>query len=177
MTGIRSAHHVLGIKHLLSQLRNSQSTVLLRTSGSEGSETSHEEVKTGEGNHVDCELTEIGVELTGEAQASSDTAHGSSYQVVEITIGRGSQLEGTEADVIQGLVVKYHDLIGVLDQLVDRESSVVWLYDGVRDFGGGEDGEGLHNTVGVLLTDLRDQEGSHTRTSTTTKRVAELEAL
>jgi len=174
---VRGAHHILGIKHLLSKLRDSQSAVLLRTTRSQRSEASHEEVQTREGDHIDCKLSEIGVKLTREAQASSDTTHSSSNQVVQVTIGWGGELEGTETDIVQSLVVQDHDLISVLDQLVDGESSIVWLYDGVRDFGGGEDREGLHDTVGVLLTDLGDQEGSHTGTSTTTKGMAELEAL
>jgi hypothetical protein len=88
-------------------------------------------VKTREGDHVDSELSEIGVKLTREAQAGSHTTHGSSYQVVQVTIGRGGELEGTEADIVQSLVVKDHNLISVLDQLVDRESSIVWLNDSV----------------------------------------------
>ena len=33
------------------------------------------------------------------------------------TVGRGGQLQGAEADVVQGLVVDDHDLVGVLDEL------------------------------------------------------------
>ena len=50
MPWVRSSHHVLGIEHLLSELRNSDSPILLAAASSEGSETGHEEVKTGEGN-------------------------------------------------------------------------------------------------------------------------------
>ena len=45
------------------------------------------------------------------------------------------------------------------------------------DLGGGNDGEGTHHSVGVLLPDLRDQECTHTSTGTTTKRVGDLETL
>ena len=68
-------------------------------------------------------------------------------------------------------------LIGVLDQLMDGEGGIVGLNDGVGDLGGGDNGEGAHHTVRELLTDLGDQEGSHTRTSTTTQRVGDLETL
>jgi len=40
--------------------------------------------------------------------------------MVEITISWGGELEGSEADIIKGLVVNNHALIGVLDQLMDR---------------------------------------------------------
>lgn len=65
----------------------------------------------------------------------------------------------------------------MLNQLVNRKSSVVRLNDSVGDLRRGNNGEGSHHTVGELLTDLRDQEGTHTGTGTTTERVGDLEAL
>ena len=75
------------------------------------------------------------------------------------------------------LVIDTEGLIGVLNELVDGESSVVGLNNGVRDLGGGDNGEGSHHAVGELLTDLGDQEGTHTGTGTTTQRVSDLETL
>jgi hypothetical protein len=43
--------------------------------------------------------------------------------------------------------------------------------------GGGDDGESAHHAVRELLTDLGDQEGTHTGTGTTTERVGDLETL
>ena len=74
--------------------------------------------------------------------------------MVEITIGRSCQLKSTEANVIKSLVVNTESLVSILDQLMNGQSSIVGFYDGVRDFGGGDDGEGVHDTVGVLLADL-----------------------
>merc|ERR1712057_59999 len=131
----------------------------------------------GEGDEVDAELAEVRVELTGETEAASDTGHASGAQMVEVTIGGGGELEGTEADVVQGLVVKAHALVGVLNKLVHGEGGVVRLDNSVGHLGGWHDGEGEHHTVGVLLADLGDQESSHTGTGTATEGVAELEAL
>ena len=75
------------------------------------------------------------------------------------------------------LVVNAEGLIGVLNQLVDREGSVVWFNDCVVNFGGWDDGEGGHHSVGKFFSDLRDQQGTHTSTGTTTKGVGDLEAL
>ena len=47
--------------------------------------------------------------------------------MVEVTVGWGRQLEGTEADVVQSLVVDTVRLIGVFDELVNWECGVVWL--------------------------------------------------
>jgi hypothetical protein len=135
VTRIRSTHHVLGVEHLLSEFRDSEGTVLLRTTRSEGSETNHEEVETREGDQVDGEFAEVRVELTRETETTSDTRHGGRDEVVEVTISGGSEFEGTEADIIEGFVVNDHDLIGVFDKLMDRESGVVGFDDGIRDFG------------------------------------------
>ena len=44
--------------------------------------------------------------------------------MVEVTVGGGGELEGAEADVVQGLVVEHHALVGVLDKLVDGEGAL-----------------------------------------------------
>merc|ERR1719326_166978 len=116
-------------------------------------------------------MVEITVGGGGEA------GEGGGHEMVEITVGGGGELEGSEADVIKGLVVNAHNLIGVLDELMDGEGGVVGLNDGVGHLGGGHDGEGAHHSVGVLFTDLGDQEGSHTGAGTTTEGVGDLEAL
>ena len=97
--------------------------------------------------------------------------------MVKITVGGGGELEGSEADIVEGLVINAHNLISVFDELMDGKGGVVGLNDGIRHLGGGDDGEGAHDSVGVLLSDLGDQKGSHTGASTTTEGVGDLEAL
>lgn len=65
----------------------------------------------------------------------------------------------------------------MLNQLVNGKGGVVGLNNGVGDLRGGNNGEGGHHTVGELLTDLGDQQSTHTGTGTTTKRVGDLETL
>ena len=103
--------------------------------------------------------------------------HDGGDEVVEVTEGRGGELEGAEADVVQGLVVEEERLVGVLDELVDREHAVVRLDDGVRHLGRREDRVGAHDAVGVLLADLGDEEGAHAGAGAATERVGDLEAL
>ena len=81
------AHHVLGIEHLLRQLGNGERAVLLGAAGRQRSEAGHEEVETGERNHVDSDLAQVAVQLTGEAQAASSATHRRGHQMVEITVG------------------------------------------------------------------------------------------
>merc|ERR1711966_162294 len=145
--------------------------------GGKWSEASEEEVETGEWHKIDSELTKVRVELTREADAASHTGHAGGAEMVQVTVSWGGELEGTEADVVKGLVVHAHTLVGVLDQLVDGEGGVVWLDDGVGHLGGWHDGKGEHDTVGVLLTDLGDEESSHTGAGATSEGVGQLEAL
>ena len=58
--------------------------------------------------------------------------------MIKITIGGGGELKGSEADIIEGFVVNDHALIGVFNQLMDREGGVVGLNDCVRDLGRGD---------------------------------------
>lgn len=53
--------------------------------------------------------------------------------MVEITVSGGGELEGSEADIVESLVVDAERLIGILNQLVDREGGVVRLNDGIRN--------------------------------------------
>ena len=64
MTWITCSHHVFGIKHLLSEFRNSESTVLLGATTCEWGKSRHEEVKTREWNHIDSQFTQVSVQLT-----------------------------------------------------------------------------------------------------------------
>ena len=177
MARVGGGHHVLGVEHLLGQLRHGERAVLLRATRRERREADHEEVEAREGDHVDGQLAQVAVELAREAEAAGGGRHDGGDQVVEVTEGRGGQLEGAEADVVQGLVVEEERLVRVLDQLVDREHAVVRLDDGVRHLGRREDRVGAHHAVGVLLADLGDQEGAHAGAGAATERVGHGEAL
>jgi hypothetical protein len=89
-------------------------------------------MKTWEWDEVDSKLSQVRVELTWESQAAGDTGESGRHQMVKITIGWGGELKGSEADIIKSFVINAHNLIGVLDELMDREGGVVWLNNGIR---------------------------------------------
>ena len=74
--------------------------------------------------------------------------------MIQVAVGGGGKLEGSETDVVEGFVVNAVRLVGVLDQLVNGKSGVVGFDDGVRDLWRRNDGEGVHDSVWVLLADL-----------------------
>lgn len=84
-----------------------------------GGKTWHEEVQPRERNHVYCQLSQISIELTREAQAGGYPTHGGWDKVIEITVGGCGEF--------QGLIVDAIGLICVLNQLVDGESGIVGL--------------------------------------------------
>jgi len=88
ITEVGSSHHVLGVEHLLGQLRDGDSAERVSTTAGERSKSNHEEMKTREGNHVDGQLSEIRVELTRETQRASNARHDLRDQSVQIAIRR-----------------------------------------------------------------------------------------
>ena len=175
--GIRGGHHVSAAEHLLSQHGHTEVPIWDVSPGAQRRKAGNEEVKSGEGHHVDGEFPEVSVQLSGESEAGGDTRHGGGDEMVQVTVCGGGQLEGPEADVVKGLVIKGEGFVGVLDELMDGKGGVVGLDNGVGNLGGGDNGEGSHDPVGVLLSDLGDQESSHSGSGATTKRVGQLESL
>lgn len=109
ITEIRSSHHVLRIKHLLSELRYGDSTEGVCATAGKRSKSNHEEVKTREWNHVDGQFAQVRVELTRETQAGGDTRHDGRDEVVKVAIGWVVKLESSHADIVQSLFILVGD--------------------------------------------------------------------
>jgi len=134
-------------------------------------------MESWEWDKVNSELSEIGVKLSWESEAASDTGDSGRDEMVKITVGWGGELEGSEADIIKSFVINAHNLISVLNKLMDGKGGVIWLNNGIRDLWGWHDGESGHDSIWVLFSDLGDEEGSHTGSGTTTEGVGDLETL
>ena len=118
---IGGSHHVLCIKHLLSRFRNTQGTELMASTRSQWSESDDEKVQTREGDHIDGKFSKIRVELTRETKTSGDTRHDCRDEVVEISVGGGIEFEGTNANIIQSLIVNTECFIRIFNELLIRE--------------------------------------------------------
>merc|ERR1712226_1824694 len=116
MAWISCAHHVLCIEHLLRELGHCESTVLLWAPGRKWSKACHEKVKPREWDKVHCDLAQVTIELSWEAEACGTATQGCTHEMVKVTICRRRQLQGAEADIVQGLIVQQHALISILHQ-------------------------------------------------------------
>jgi len=170
-------HHVLGVEHLLSELGHAHCPVRLTAAGRERRESRHEEVEPGERDHVDRQLAEVGVQLTGEPEARGHAGHGQRHEVVEVAVRRVGQLERPEAYVVQRLVVDQVRLVSVLHQLVHGQRRVVRLHHRVRHLWRWHHRVRIHYAVGVLLADLRYQKCAQSGTGAAAQRVSQLESL
>lgn len=56
---VRGSHHVLRVVHLLGQLGHGDSPELMGATAGEWRESNHEEMETGERNHVDGQLSKV----------------------------------------------------------------------------------------------------------------------
>merc|ERR1711939_600689 len=120
MARVSSAHHILGIKHLLGELWDRECPVLLRTTGSEGRKSDHEEVQAWEWNKIHCQLAQISIQLTRESEASCHAADSCRNEVIQVAIRWCGELQCPEANIIERFVVKQHALIGIFHQLMER---------------------------------------------------------
>ena len=76
-------------------------------------------MKTREGNHIDCQLPQVSIELTRETETSGHSGHGQGHQVVQISISRVGKFKGAEANVIQCFVVNAIRLVSIFHKLVN----------------------------------------------------------
>jgi hypothetical protein len=115
--------------------------------------------------------------LTGESKTGGNSGHGSRDQVVKITISGGGEFKSSETDIIKSFVINDEDHIGIFDQLMDGKGGIVWFNNGIRDFGGWDNWESFHDSVGVFFSDFGDKESSHSRSSSSSEGVGDLESL
>ena len=97
--------------------------------------------------------------------------------MVEVSICWGGQFQSAEADVIKSLVVNAEGLIGVLNQLMNRQSGIVWFNHSVRHLGRGDHRVGVHDAIRILLPNLGDEKRAHSRSSSSSQRVSQLKSL
>ena len=129
------------------------------------------------GHKVGLELVQINVERTVESQRGCDGADNLGNQTVEVLVVGPGDIQAATADVVDSLVVNKESTVGVLDGAVSRENSVVGLNDRGGNAGSRVDSEFQLALLAVVGGETLKEEGTETRTCTTTEGVEDKEAL
>ena len=92
--------------------------------------------------------------LAGESKTGCYTAHCSRDKVVQVSISWCGELQSSEADIVQSFIVDAVRFIGVFNQLMNGQRSVVRLHNGVWYFWWWYNAECVHDSVGIFFSSL-----------------------
>jgi len=123
------------------------------------------------------ELGDIDVKSTVESEGSGQGGDNLSDESVQVGVGWSLDVEVSSADVINGFVIDHDSNIGVLEEGVGGENGVVWLNNGGGDLWGWVDGESELGFLTVIDGKSLEEEGSKTRSGTSTDGVEDEETL
>ncbi len=128
-------------------------------------------------HQVGLELGKIDVQSTIEAEGSSQGRDDLSNQSVQVSVGWALNIQVTTADIVQGFVIQTEGAISVLQKGMGRQDVVVWLNDGSGDLRSWGDGEGQLGLAAIVDRQALQQQGTETRTGSTTSGVEDHETL
>lgn len=128
-------------------------------------------------NQVSLELIEIDVQSTIETKRRGDGADNLSNQSVEVLERRTRNVQVATADIVDSFVIDQEGTIGVFDSAVGAENSVIWLDNSGRNSWSWVNCEFELGFLAIVGGEALKQEGSETRTGSTTERVKDQETL
>lgn len=134
-------------------------------------------VNTRVGHQVGLEFVQIDVEGTIETEGRRNGADDLGDQAVEVLVAGAGNVEVATADIVDSLVIDKEGTVRVLDRAMGRQHSVVGLNNGGGDTRSRVDGELQLALLAVISRQALQEQSTKTRTSTTTKRVEDQEAL
>merc|ERR1711981_1095279 len=177
VSGVALGHHGGGLESGVGDLSDGELLVVGLLSGDDGSVGREHEMNTGIGHEVGLELGDIDVEGTVESEGGSKGGDDLGDQSVEVGVSGSLDVEGSSADIVDGLVVKHDGDVSVLEEGVSREDGVVGLNDGGGDLGRGVDGEAELGLLAVVDGESLEEERTETGAGTATDGVEHQEAL
>ena len=128
-------------------------------------------------HQVSLELSDIDVKGTIESEGGGQGGDDLRDESVQVSVGGSLNVEVSAADIVDGLVVEHNGDIGVLKEGVSGEHRVVWLDDSGGDLWGWVDGESELGLLSVVDRESLEEEGSKTRSGTTSDGVEDEETL
>lgn len=98
-------------------------------------------------------------------------------KAVEVGVGGTLNVERASADVINGFIVQEDSNIGVLQERMGGEDTVVWLNNGGGDLRGGVDSETKLGFLAIINGETLQQKGTKSRTSSSTNGIEDQKPL
>ena len=128
-------------------------------------------------HQVGLEFSDINIEGTIESEGSGQGGDNLGNESVQVGVGWSLDVEVSSADIVDGFVIEHNGDIGVLEEGVGGEDSVVWLNDGGGDLGGWVDGESELGFLTVVDGESLEKERSESGTGTSSNSVEDEESL
>jgi len=128
-------------------------------------------------DQVGLEFSDIDVEGTIESQRSSQRGDNLSNKSVQVGVSGSFNIELSSADIVDSFVIKHNSDISVFQKGVSGQDGVVRFNNCSGDLGGWVDGEAELGFLAVINGKSFQQEGTETRSSTTSDGVEDHETL
>jgi hypothetical protein len=177
VAGIALSHHGGGLEGRVGDLSDGELLVISFLGRDDGGVGGKHEMNTGIGDEVGLELGDIDIEGTVEPEGGSQGGDDLRDEPVEVGVGGSLDVEGSTADIVDGLVVEHDGDVGVLEEGVGGEDRVVGFNNGGGDLGRGVDGETELGFLTVIDGQSLEEERTETGSGTATDGVEDQEAL
>ena len=170
-------HHGGWLEGGVGDLSDGELLVVGLLGGDDWSIRGKHEVDSWVWDQVSLEFSNINVKGTVESEGGSQGRDNLSDESVQVGVGWSLNVEVSSADVIDGLVIEHNSDVSVLQEGVGREDGVVWLNNSGGNLWGWVDGESELGFLSVVDGKSLEEEGSESRSSSTTNRVEDEETL
>merc|ERR1719261_457338 len=174
---IALGHHGGGLERGVGDLSDGELLVVGLLGRDDRGVRGKHEVDTGVRDEVGLELSNVDVECTIEAEGGSQGGDNLGDEAVEVGVGGALNVEGTAADVVDGLVIEHDGNVSVLEERVGGEHRVVGLNNGGGDLGGGVDGETELGLAAIVDGEALEKEGAKAGAGAAANSVEDEEAL
>ena len=130
VTGIALDHGGSGLEDGVGDLRNRELLVVRLLSRDDRSVRGKHEMNSRVRHKIGLELGDIDVKGTVESEGRSQGRDNLGNESVKIRVRGSLDVQGTSADIVDGLVIKHDGNIGVLEKSVRGKHAIVGLYNG-----------------------------------------------
>ena len=177
VTGIALDHGGSGLENGVGDLRNRELLVVCLLSRDDGSVRGKHEMNSRVRHKIGLELGDIDIKSTVESERSSQGRDDLSNESVKIRVRGSLDIQGTSADIVDGLVIEHNGNIGVLEKSMRGKHAIVGLYNGGGNLRTRVDAESKLGLLSVVNGKSLGKKSSKTRSRTSSNGVEDEESL